>query len=59
MKETYSNFEPIVAKIMELVKPDDLLVWKLNSLPKLKSWVFESGKVVLLGDCKHSKFLQE
>ncbi|KAF8850698.1 FAD/NAD(P)-binding domain-containing protein [Acephala macrosclerotiorum] len=54
MKETYSDFEPIVAKMMELVKPDELLVWKLNSLPELASWVFKSGKVVLLGDSAHA-----
>lgn len=50
MIETFSDFEPLVGKLLQLVKPDDLLVWKLNSLPELESWIFKSGKVVLLGD---------
>ncbi|KAE8451371.1 hypothetical protein EG329_004000 [Mollisiaceae sp. DMI_Dod_QoI] len=41
-------------KMMELVNPDDLLVWKLNSLPALDTWVFRNGKVVLLGDSAHA-----
>ncbi|KUJ08879.1 FAD/NAD(P)-binding domain-containing protein, partial [Mollisia scopiformis] len=54
MKETFSDFEPHVTKMMRLVKPDDLLVWKLNSLPELDTWSFKSGKVTLLGDSAHA-----
>lgn len=50
MKETFSDFEPLVAKLLQLVNLDDLLVWKLNSLPELDTWIFKSGKMVLLGD---------
>jgi hypothetical protein len=32
------------------VKPDDLLVWKLVQLPDLESWTWKSGKVVLTAD---------
>jgi salicylate hydroxylase len=36
MKATYSDFTPIVG-LMEHVKPEDLLVWKLVQLPQLES----------------------
>jgi salicylate hydroxylase len=27
MKKAYADFEPAIGKVMELVKPEDLLVW--------------------------------
>jgi salicylate hydroxylase len=56
MKNTYLDFELPVQKLIAKVKSDDLLVWKLNQLPDLDSWVFKSGKVGLLGDCTREIF---
>jgi salicylate hydroxylase len=50
MKATYSDFEPLVLKLLGMVKAEDLLVWKLNQLPELDSWVFGGGRVCLIGD---------
>ena len=52
--ELVSDFEPRVRKLAELVKPEDCFLWKIAHLPKLKSWVSRSGKVVLLGDAAHA-----
>ncbi|KAE9375886.1 FAD/NAD(P)-binding domain-containing protein [Stipitochalara longipes BDJ] len=54
MKTTFSDFEPLVMKLLGMVKEEDLLVWKLNQLPELESWVFEGGKVCLIGDAAHA-----
>lgn len=53
LKQTYSDFSPVVRKLLTKIEPENLLVWKLNQLPELKTWVFGSGKVVLLGDGKY------
>jgi salicylate hydroxylase len=50
MKETFQDFEPLAVKLLAMVKAEDLLVWKLNQLPELDSWVFGGGRVCLLGD---------
>jgi salicylate hydroxylase len=52
MKATYSDFEPRIRELIEHVNPETLLVWKLTQLPELDSWVFGSGRVVLIGDGK-------
>lgn len=49
MRASFSDFTPIV-KLMEFVKPDELLVWKLVQLPPLESWSMENGRVVLIAD---------
>ncbi|KAH7391208.1 FAD dependent oxidoreductase domain-containing protein [Cadophora sp. MPI-SDFR-AT-0126] len=54
LKETYSDFDPVVKKLLAKIEPKNLLVWKLNQLPELKTWVSGSGKVVLLGDAAHA-----
>ncbi|PMD59614.1 FAD/NAD(P)-binding domain-containing protein [Hyaloscypha bicolor E] len=54
MKATYSDFEPLVLKLLGMVKAEDLLVWKLNQLPELDSWVFGGGRVCLIGDAAHA-----
>lgn len=51
-KKTYSDFEPAVIKMVNSVKAEDLLVWKLVQLPDLESWTWKSGKVVLTADGK-------
>jgi len=51
-KKTYSDFEPAVVKMVNSVKAEDLLVWKLVQLPDLESWTWKSGKVVLTADGK-------
>ncbi|PVH69102.1 FAD/NAD(P)-binding domain-containing protein [Cadophora sp. DSE1049] len=54
LRQLVSDFEPRVRKLAELVKPEDCFLWKIAHLPKLKSWVSGSGKVVLLGDAAHA-----
>lgn len=49
MRATFSAFTPIV-KLMEFVKPEDLLVWKLVQLPPLEKWSMGNGRVVLIAD---------
>ena len=51
MKEHYSNFDPIIQRVLEHV--DSCLKWKLVYLPPLTKWVSESGHVVLIGDAAH------
>lgn len=50
LKKMNADFCPVVRKLLTKVLPEDLLVWKMNQFPELSSWVFGSGKVVLLGD---------
>ncbi|KAH6716333.1 hypothetical protein BKA61DRAFT_515910 [Leptodontidium sp. MPI-SDFR-AT-0119] len=54
LRQVVSDFEPRVRKMAELVKPEDCFLWKIAHLPTLKSWVSESGRVVLIGDAAHA-----
>jgi salicylate hydroxylase len=55
MKEIFADFTaPEVGKLINLVSPENLLVWKLVQLPTLDSWVGKSGKLVLVGDAAHA-----
>jgi salicylate hydroxylase len=56
MKAGYSDFEPAIVKLLEYVKPEDLLVWKLVQLPVLDSWSMKSGRIVLTADGKFGNF---
>jgi salicylate hydroxylase len=55
MKAMYSDFEPVIVKLMEHVKPEDLLVWKMVQLPQQQSWSMKSGRVLLIADGKTSQ----
>jgi len=50
MKEMFEGFEPRICEILEMVRKEDLLVWKLVQLPILKSWAAPNGRVVLVAD---------
>ncbi|KAF8859160.1 FAD/NAD(P)-binding domain-containing protein [Acephala macrosclerotiorum] len=54
LRDRYQDHEPRVRKILDMVKEDDCRLWRISMLPDLKSWVSESGKVVLLGDAAHA-----
>lgn len=54
LRDCVKDFEPRVRKFASLVKPEDCFLWKIAHLPKLKSWVSESGKVAILGDAAHA-----
>ncbi|KAG4432275.1 hypothetical protein IFR05_012242 [Cadophora sp. M221] len=54
LRECVKDFEPRVRKFASLVKPEDCFLWKIAHLPKLNSWVSESGKVAVLGDAAHA-----
>jgi salicylate hydroxylase len=50
MKEMFADFEHVLQKLINTVKEDDLLVWKLVQLPELEKWYSKYGRIVLLGD---------
>jgi salicylate hydroxylase len=50
MRTMFADFEPVVRMLMDVVSEGNLLVWKLVQLPELEEWVWESGRVVLIGD---------
>ncbi|CZR68677.1 uncharacterized protein PAC_18576 [Phialocephala subalpina] len=54
LRDMYQDHEPRVRRILDMVKEDDCRMWRISMLPDLKSWVSESGKVVLLGDAAHA-----
>ncbi|KAK4555287.1 hypothetical protein LTR86_007583 [Recurvomyces mirabilis] len=51
-REMLKDFCPTVRKLWSLV--DDTAKWKLGDVPKLESYVSESGKFVLIGDAAHA-----
>lgn len=54
LREMYQDHEPRVRRILDMVEEDDCRLWRISMLPDLKTWVSESGKVVLLGDAVHA-----
>lgn len=57
MRVMFADFEPVVRMLMDVVAQEDLLVWKLVQLPELEEWVWESGRVVLMGDGMSEPYL--
>jgi salicylate hydroxylase len=51
MLEVYSDFCPLVLKMLKLVPPGDLCEWKLRVHHPLKTWV--EGNVALVGKFRH------
>jgi hypothetical protein len=56
LKDMYQDHEPRVRKILDMVEPDDCRLWSISMLPNLKTWVSNSGKVVLLGNAAHAMY---
>jgi salicylate hydroxylase len=54
VKAKFSDFEPNVRKLLELADPKNCYIWRLSEMPPLKTWVSESGKVVIAGDAVHA-----
>lgn len=54
LRAIYQDHEPRLRKILDMVKEDDCRLWRISMLPDLKTWVSQSGKVVLLGDAAHA-----
>lgn len=54
LREIYQDHEPRVRKILDMVDEEDCRLWAIGMLSDLKTWVSESGKVVLLGDAAHA-----
>ena len=52
MKATYADFDPVIRKVIS--KVTSCLKWTLADLPPLKSWLSDSGRVVLIGDAAHA-----
>ena len=48
MRATYADFSPMIRKILS--KVTSCLRWTLADLPLLESWLWKSGKVVLVWD---------
>ncbi|OGM48962.1 putative salicylate hydroxylase [Aspergillus bombycis] len=51
MLRHYHGWDTTVLKLLDLVKEDEVLEWKLCSYPSLNSWT--KGHVALLGDACH------
>ena len=49
-----SAYEPRVKAFSEMIKPEDVSLWKVAALLDLPTWTSASGKVVLLGDAAHA-----
>ena len=54
--EVYKNWEPTVQKLIALME-NEPGCWALYDRLPYKNWVFEDGKVVLMGDAAHVSFL--
>jgi hypothetical protein len=50
--EVYKGWDPTVQKLIDLM-PDEIGSWALYDRLPYNSWVFEEGKVVLVGDAAH------
>ncbi|KAH8672600.1 hypothetical protein BGZ60DRAFT_405199 [Tricladium varicosporioides] len=54
-REDFKDFDPTVQKIINLVgEKGNPSVWLINDRDPLPEWVFEDGKVVLVGDASHA-----
>lgn len=56
--EDFAEFNDIVRKVIE-VGPEAPGKWLLNDREPLEQWVFDDGKVVLLGDAAHAMLPHE
>lgn len=54
LRAAFTDHEVRLRKAIEYVSGDECRLWNVLSLPDLKTWVSESGKVVLLGDSAHA-----
>jgi salicylate hydroxylase len=54
LRDMYQDHEPRLRKVLDMVDEDDCRLWTISMLPDLRTWVSESGKVVLLGDAAHA-----
>ena len=52
MRALFQGFTSVVTTLFSFV--DSCAKWTLGDLPPLKSWVSESGKLVLVGDAAHA-----
>ena len=52
MRSYYRNFDPTIQRVLYHI--DGCLKWKIAELPSLRTWVSESGRVVLIGDAAHA-----
>lgn len=54
VKEKFSDFEPIIKRLLELSKPEDCYIWRFSDMPPLDKWVSNNGRAVLVGDAVHA-----
>lgn len=52
MRDQFMAFDSVIRKVLTHV--ESCLKWQLATLPSLKSWVSESGRVVIIGDAAHA-----
>jgi hypothetical protein len=52
VRQVYKGWDPTVQKLIDLM-PDEIGSWALYDRLPYSSWVFEEGKVVLIGDAAH------
>ncbi|KAJ2981149.1 hypothetical protein NQ176_g2207 [Zarea fungicola] len=54
MKDRYGYFDPRFRKLLLLVHPEDCWLWRLSSMPSLRTWSSDNGRVVSVGDAAHA-----
>jgi salicylate hydroxylase len=54
VKDNIGMYEERVKAFVNMIKPEDCLLWKVAQLPNLPSWVSKNGRIVLLGDAAHA-----
>lgn len=54
VKAKFADFEPRIASLLDLAKPQDCYMWRFSDMPPLERWSSSSGKVVLVGDAAHA-----
>ena len=54
IKERFSDFAPLITKLLDMANPDETYVWRLSELPELETWSSKNGRVVLMGDAAHA-----
>lgn len=54
MRSQYDAWNPMIQSAMDAVPLHTLSIWAFHTVPKLKTWVSQAGRVVLVGDSAHA-----
>lgn len=54
VKSKFADFEPRIASLLDLARPENCYTWRFSDLPPLEKWSNENGKMVIVGDAAHA-----